>query len=320
MIDGLRLQIYWPKEEREFCQSNEPFLNTNGNGSGTRKYKIINPENGESLQLIEYNSSPYCLLLGSWRRWFFGDKKSLSRDLTKREFFKALRKISNVTGISIGTFLSGEIKNVELGFITRLDREHDLFLSSLTRYGRLDLMIVKNKTVKFFGTKKSFICYDKGKEILPKLLKKKQADKILKRVFFMRMELKIKAKSGTEYKDVLKNLYSLYNNWDFLLEELCDIIQNRIERIDVFSDDLDLSNFEMTYGEQRDFLVFQGIKNIGFENAITLINRRSKHRSKISNSRKLITEIYHRHKSANKHFVIEEIFNRIRTKANYLKS
>lgn len=321
MVDRLKLHIYWAQEERKFCFANESLIDINSGeiGKKRKKYKLHNPATGQNLYLYTDNYQPYCTLNGNWRKWYFGEKKALQQDLNKKQFYQVMRLISELSGISIGAILTAKIKNVELGFITKLKREHDLFIPSLKRYGKLKRMTVEAETVKFIGTKKTFKCYDKGIHVLPKIASKRAAKVILKNLCFMRSELELKSISATEYK-FLKSPIDIYKNWNYLLDELVDIISNKIDRIDLFSEDLDLTNAAMQYIELQHLLAFNGIKNVGFDNAIILVNKRSKEKSKISEHRKKIYAIYHSHKSASKEILIQEILQRIYLRAESLKS
>ncbi len=321
MVDKMKLQIYWPQKERRFCYSYQPLIDINSDvvGRNRKKYRLLNPASGQNLYLYTDDNQPYCTLIGNWRKWYFGKKKALHQDLNKKQFYEVIKLISELTGISIGAILSANIKNVELGFITKLKREHDLFIPSLKRYGKLRRMTVEAETVKFIGTKKTFKCYDKGIQVLPTIASKRATKVILKHICFMRSELELKSISATEYK-FLKSPFDIYKNWDYLLDELVDIILNRIERVDLFSNDLDLTQVAMTYNELQKLLTYNGIKNVGFDNVIILVNKRSKERSKISEHRKKIYEIYHSHKSASKEILIQEILERIYLRAESLKS
>lgn len=321
MVDRIKLHIYWAQEDRKFCLFNESLIDINFEDTGfkRKKYKLNNPATGQNLYLYADNHQPYCTLSGNWRKWFFGEKRALQQDLNKKQFYKVMKLISELSGISVGAILTASIKNVELGFITKLKREHELFIPSLKRYGKLKRMTVEAETVKFIGTKKTFKCYDKGIHVLPKITSKRAAKVILKNLCFMRSELELKSISATKYH-FLKTPLDIYKNWDYLLDDLVDIMLNKIKRVDLFSNDLDLTRFPMTYSELHKLLTFNGIKNVGFDNAIILVNKRSKEKSKISEHRNKIYEIYHSHKSANKEILIEEILQRIYLRAESLKS
>ncbi|MCP9199127.1 hypothetical protein MKO06_04350 [Gramella sp. GC03-9] len=315
MVDNMKLEIHWPARERNFFDYNEPLIHI---GKDKRKFLITNPCNGENLELVADNRTPYCYIKGSWRRWYFGLKGSLSQDLNRRQFFEVAKEISKITGISIRAIMAGNIKKVELGFNVRLKREHDLFIPSLKRYGKLKRMIVEKETVKFLGTKLTFKCYDKGKQLLPKIAKRKIADKLNKCLLFMRLELELRSISATKFS-YLKRPFDIYKNWDLLLDELCSIILTDIEKVDLFSSDLDFTQFPKTLTEFEKILMYKGIKNTGLDEVILWVNSRSLHKPKRSYNRKKIYEIFHSHKSSDKQYVITEINSRILSKAGFLK-
>lgn len=315
MVDNIKLEVHWPKNERAFCRANEPIINI---GKDKRKYLITNPRNGEKLELIVDNRTPYCYLKGSWRRWFFGQNKSLSQDLNRVQFYKVVKMISKITGIPVRAIIAGNIKRLELGFNVKLKREQDLFIPSLKRYGKLKRMIIEKETVKFLGSKMTFKCYDKGKEHLPKIAKRKIADKINKHLLFMRLELELKSISATNFS-YLKHPFDIYKNWDYLLDQLCKIVLTDIEKVDLFSSDLDLTQYLKTLTELEQILIYKGIKSEGLDEVILWVNHRSLHTPKRSYNRKKIYEIFHSHKSCDKQYVITEINNKILSKANKLK-
>lgn len=321
MVDNFKIQFAWPKANRTFCENNKCSNKSWHPISKTYylKYLIIHPITSEKLQLVVNESTSNCYIQGSLRRWHYG-KLAASRDLNKSALIKVMNIISEITEIPQGTILYGEINRVELGMNTKLKREHELFIPSLMRYGSLRRKQFGLETVGFLGTKKSIICYDKSKEVCKRYLKKKQSDRILAKHLILRTEIKIHAKSGVSYGNKLQNLKEIIINWDFLLDSLNTTFIDDVEKIDLFSTDLDLTGTKLSYSQQLRCLAYVGMKTIGMNNVLTFINNTSAHRSKNSEHRSKIFEIYHTYKSNSKQNLINEIYDSLRDRSDYLKN
>lgn len=320
MVDNIRIQFLYDFNRRKFDKNFilKGIFYDEKTGTEFKKYAVVNPNNGERIYLTTSSENKYCFLTGSWRRWYFGKNQSFLGDFNKSQFKKLIFLLAKIINVKPGALWSAEVKKVELGFNTKLKREHELFINSLKKYGKLKKKIIDCETVEFFGTKKSFICYDKCTR-LNKVLKNRQMNKLKSRFLFLRCELKIKDKSASKYKREIDTVFSIFKNWDFLLGEIYQIIKNRIEKIDLFSEDLDLTKNLLKWGEQKDLLFYQGVKSSGFDNALLLIEKRSKDKTKVSKSRGQLFQIYNKHKSCSGGFLINEIYEEMYQKVSRMR-
>lgn len=321
MVDNTTIQFMWAINDRSYCCGRKYMTRSYSAVSDSfyTQYKIMNQGTDESLILKVSESNANCYISGSLRRWYFG-KLAASRDHNKSSLMKCIKLLSEITGISSGTLWNGNIRKVELGMSVHLKRNQELFIPSLLTYGRLKRKQIGIETVEFMGTKKSFICYDKLEEVGSKYLSKKIKDKLTKNNLILRLELKVKAPSSPEYGGRVNSLKDIYRNWGELLEELYFTLKDKVKKDDFFSSDLDLSSGKYTLTEMIRIYSFLGMKMNGMNNVYAFVNSASKFRSKRSNNRKKLHEIYNSYKSNDGQLFLNNIYEKVWKRAEYLKS
>ena len=243
------------------------------------------------IEIRKYNNC-FFRLFGNLRRWYFG-YKSL-RDFNKQHFKKCLKMIAKRIGAYYKDLLGFNIKKIELGFNLKLESVHKMFITCIVDYPRLKKVRWCESTVSFKGSKYNVIFYDKLKELSYRKngIKKNTYDKVSKKYFFLRFEKKITSKSGTNLNTKITTFGHVIDNWSFLIDD-CYNSFLKVKTINLMSDSRTIRR-PMTFGDFKVFLIYVGLKKLGFDRVFNLVDLLVVDRkSKLKNS---LRDIFNNHR------------------------
>ncbi|QQV01228.1 MULTISPECIES: hypothetical protein [Chryseobacterium] len=193
-------------------------------------------------------------------------------DLGYKSFEKMINKYGEEFGIKSKALWNARVTKVELGLTLRLPIKMKGILSCFHSFSGLsEKNIYGQNGVSFIGNNFSVSFYDKiekmksNNELFPKSSnKQKLIEKITKKNYFLRFELKVEKVSGfynKMYDDKINHLFKIRDEWDYLLKSLSKLFK-QVNYIDVVSPEV----MDSIRGEEKkpmdSLLKFQGIKSI----------------------------------------------------------
>lgn len=239
------------------------------------KFKLYRNENyseKDSYLTVISNDKLYGFtILGSLRKWYFGNVNAVL-DFNYKTFLDCISILSKKLKVSEIDVWECKVTYLEIGGNIKLKRKYDSIIPSMTSYPRLGKAQVKNETVYFKGRNYELIAYDKIKEIFKsRTSNKSMRNKIVKGVFVLRFEIKLKCPSGTPLREKVKTLNHIKNNWAYLIdywqEAYC-----KIEVIHVQSPTLVLKKQFASRREIKDYFSVLYINQNGIDSAYQIIN------------------------------------------------
>ncbi len=246
-------------------------------------YKIPSLTGKDVLELRIREKSNKIQLRGNLRKWRFGN--SIVADLNFGDYIETIEMLSNILSVDIQYLWDLEFTSLEIGGNVKLPAIYSGVEHEIVSLGKLSRGRFKN-TVYFNGEKHGYKFYDKTKE--HKKLKKRSKKKIKKAFHMLRIEEKIKSKSGVPKKDKIMTLGAIRDNWDYLIDDWAGIIDRT--NLKEGKKELAFMPNSMTRLEIKDQLVRKRIKNKGIEKTIDYCIKNFN--GKPSVIRKYIMEIY----------------------------
>ncbi|AYN00103.1 hypothetical protein [Chryseobacterium sp. 3008163] len=183
------------------------------------------------------------------------------------------------------------VTKVELGLTLRLPIKMRGILSCFNSFSGLsDKNIYGKDGVSFIGTNFSVSFYDKIEKMrvndelfIKSKNKKKLVERVTKKNYFLRFELKVEKVSGfynSIFDGKINHLFKIRDNWNYLLRSLGSLYQ-QVNFIDVISPEV----VDLIVGEEStpmdNLLKFQAIKNITpdvfFNNLVPLMKKANNH-------------------------------------------
>jgi len=246
-------------------------------------YKIPSPTSNYPLEVIVKENSGSVKLRGNLRKWRFGN--SIVADLNYGDYVETIEILASILSIDIQYLWNLEVTYLELGANVKLPPIYSGVEHEIVSLGKLSRGKFKN-TVYFNGEKNGYKFYDKTKE--HKKLKKRSKNKIKKAFHMLRIEEKIKSKSGVLKKDKIMTLGTIRDNWNYLIDDWAGVIDRT--NLKEGKKELVFMPNSMTCLDIKDQLVRKRIKNKGIEKTIDYCIKNFK--GKPSVIRKYIMEIY----------------------------
>lgn len=269
MLDKIKAKGNLAKYQLQKCCILKYSFKDGKSGAMVHKIKIPNLKNTEFIKvtIAELKEGHKLFLDGNLRKWMYGSKSAI-HDLNYRDYCTCIKLIAKRLGAYEDCIWDLECTYLEMGGNIKLPRSHERFIPSLISYPELTLDRWNEKTVYFQGEKYSLIFYDKVKELKKnKIIKAKLADKINKKLFILRFEIKIKAKSGYRKKELIQNLGSIKNNWNLLINDWLETFK-KAKYLDLFSDSMEVKKGTLTKKETNDYLNFLLINKIGADRGL----------------------------------------------------
>lgn len=239
------------------------------------KFRLYLNENyGEKdsyLTIIANDSKEGIIISGSLRKWYFGNVNAVL-DFNYRTFLDCISILSKKLEVSENELWESEVTYLEIGGNVKLKRKFDCIIPSMTSYPRLGKAQVKNETVYFKGGNYELIAYDKIKEIFKKRNSNKSVrNKIVKGVFVLRFEIKLRYPSGTPLKEQVKTLNHIKANWSYLID-YWQKTYLKIQVIQIQSPTLVLKKQFASRRELKDYFCVMFINQNGIDAAYQIIN------------------------------------------------
>lgn len=292
--------------------------------TGKMKTPIIIPNvsGNENLILWTEDSSNEATLAGNFRKWRFGSKNAVL-DLNKQDFADCIKLIALRLGVSVKQIYDLNIKKIEFGANLKLSVRHAGIIQMLMDFPYLKRDRYNENSVYFRGTKEEVICYNKLVEMKARIRGKtpdarsKAIKKLLEHVFILRVERKIFSTYGIKLQDEVETLGSVYENWDFLVDEWLQIIFD-MKVIDGFSKVKAIEPNSMTPFEFSKYLQSLTLEVLGVENTLDLARKYVNHRKSLTVEK--LVNIYNEFKSVNNRNYLTEVSSVAAIKAGLMKS
>lgn len=237
--------------------------------SGGKIYciKMPNSSKTEYLDVKILDSPNGCTIRmeGNLRKWKYGSKSAVC-DLNYDDYCLSIRL--KRLGVVEDWIWNLELTYIELGGNLKLPRSYERFIPGLLSYPELSLERWTESTVYFTGIKYRLIFYDKLKEMRAnKVISERAADKIIKKLFILRFEIKIKAKSGYRKKECVHDFVSIRENWNLLLDDWFDAYK-KAKPVDLFSDSIEVKKGTLTKRQAFDYGSFLLVNEIGIDRGL----------------------------------------------------
>lgn len=209
---------------------------------------IVNEKKGYTIQ-------------GSIRRWYYGNG-SWNKDFNYTDFLKCISLLSKQARIPEKILLQSSIVRVEIGANIILPASYKDVQSSITSFPRREKGW-RNNTVYFNSTYSDIIFYDKLNSLKKeRLMSKKKADSLLKKFYVLRFELNLRRAKRTLFKNEVKTLSLLKDNWEYLLDEWYRYFEN-VKFENKLPPKTPKEKEWLNYTEVRNFFVAYGIHHYG---------------------------------------------------------
>ncbi|SDS06186.1 hypothetical protein [Gramella sp. MAR_2010_147] len=214
---------------------------------------------------------------GNLRKWMYGAKCPV-KDLHYNDYCNCIKLIAKRLGVAEEHIWNLEFTYLEMGGNIKLPRNYEKFIPCLISFPELNLDRWKESTVYFSGAKYSIIFYDKLKELRDKkMISGKVANKLIKKLFILRFEIRIAAKSGYRKNEQIQNFGALKENWNNLLKDWIETFK-KAKAIDLFSDSVEVPGGTLTKAETAKYFVFLLINEIGVDRGLYLFKHFMKDR------------------------------------------
>lgn len=152
----------------------------------------------------------------SLRKWYYG--KNSMRDFNIDTFVDCIHLISELIRIPIDFFFDAKIYYIEIGANLKFKAEDKCILLSIFEHEELKItsVINNNQSIRFEGINKTQSIYDKLEEMSYRNnWNSKIIERLSKKYFFGRFEIKISKVSGVEFTKLnTRTLGDLILNWD----------------------------------------------------------------------------------------------------------
>lgn len=239
--------------------------------SGGRIHNLLIPnlDKTEFLEarIVERSTGHKVKIEGNLRKWMYGSRSAVG-DLNYKDFEFCIGLIAKRLGVEKKWIWNLEITYVEMGGNIRLPRAYERFIPSLISYPELTMERWTESTVYFKGAKYSLIFYDKLKQLKNiNVVSSKVADKIIKKWFILRFEIKVNAKSGYRKKEYIQTFLTIRKNWGFLLDDWFLTFQ-KAKAIDLFSDSIEIKKGSLTKRETFDYGNFLLANEVGIDRSL----------------------------------------------------
>jgi len=229
------------------------------------QYKI-----SKRLPNVDYNVKNKLIIHRNIRKDWYGI--GVLGDLASKSFERIINRYGKEFQIDNKLLWKARITQIELGVTLRLPVKMKGILSCFQSFeGLTEKNIYSENGVSFIGSNFSVSFYDKivkmenNNELFVKSKnKKKLKDKVTKKNYFLRFELKVDKVSGfynKNFDDKINNLFKIKDNWNHLLYSIAHLYE-KVKFIDVVSPEV----MDLIKGEEKkpmdNLLKFQGIKSI----------------------------------------------------------
>lgn len=253
---------------------------------------------------------------GNLRKWVYGSKSAV-RDLNYRDFIYCIKLIAKRLGVEEGWIWNLELTYVEMGGNIKLPRSYERFIPSLISYPELTLERWTESTVYFRGAKYSLIFYDKLKQLQnTNIISAKNAEKLIRKWFILRFEIKVNAKSGYRKKDCIQTFLSIKNNWGILLDDWLNTFM-KAKPIDLFSDSIEISKGSLTKRQTFDYGNFLLANEIGIDRGLYFFQYFMKDRK--SEAVDYFQHLFKRYKTGEKWNFYHNILIEVKLKSETMK-
>lgn len=288
--------------------------------SGGKIYYVKVPSFNEKeyldVRICERLKDSRVKIEGNLRKWKYG-KNSAVRDLNYIDFCSCIKLIAHRLGVEEEWVWNLEITYIEMGANIKLPRSYERFIPSLISYPELSLDRWKESTVYFHGAKYSLIFYDKLKELRDRrFISAYAAKKLIKKIFVLRFEIKINAKSGYRKKDYIQNLNSVRLNWNFLVDDWLSTFK-KAKIVDLFSDSVEIKKGSMAKRQVFNYVNFLFINEIGLDRGLYYYQYFMKNRK--SEAVGFIQNLYKKYKTGENWNYYENILTAAQLKAEKMK-
>ncbi len=320
MIDRFKVDLIYPglKQKKSWTKVKMTYSKDGIVKNTTYKIPYDKDYDKNFLYVTRRSNSNLITISGNLRTWVFGDLNAY-RDLCYGDFLKVLKRMELRTGIPLGVIYEANIKYIEIGGNVKLNREHENIIPALISYPNRNRINYGKETVKFPGKKFDVIVYDKLKERGRKI-KKSLLDKVVKNNLSLRIELKIKSRSGApeEIKDKIQSFYTIKDNWDELVDYWVQVLHN-IDYIDTFSTLKNIEEKSLTTKELKEYLIFVAMNYLGVTSSIEIAKDKSKSEKLTYNKDELI-RIYNQFVSKEKRMFLTHVSSCVNKKGKTMKS
>lgn len=287
-------------------------------GGLIRNVQIPNLNKTEFLEvrIVDRTKGNWIKIEGNLRKWKYGNKSAV-RDLNYRDFIFCIGLIAKRLGVEEKYIWNLELTYVEMGGNIKLPRSYERFIPSLFSYPELALERWTESTVYFKGAKYSLIYYDKLKQLKDtNVVSSKVADKLIKRWFILRFEIKVNAKSGYRKRDFIQTLQSFEENWSDLLDDWFITFQ-RAKAIDLFSDSVEIKKGSLTKKQTFDYGNFLLANEIGIDRSLYFFQYFMKDRR--SEAVDYFQHLYKRYKTGENWNFYKNILTEVKSKSEMMK-
>jgi hypothetical protein len=283
-----------------------------------KRLRIPNESETEFLELTYLIKKPHLIRIeGNLRKWWYSKKNAVS-DLNKTSLNKCVKLISQRLSVNESEIWKLEFFYLELGGNIKLESKYSTFIPSIVEFPRLELERFSNKSVTFSGEKYSIIFYNKIIELSDRgIISTKTAKRLLEKIFILRFEIKIGAKSGYKHLSKLRTFLSVKNNFDFLVDDWLEMFY-KVKIIDLFSGVKEINKDSITPKEFIHYMAFQKMRDTGIDYALYLSNNFVKNRK--SQSRNKLLEIHKEFSDGVKWHYYTHIASTVALKAGQFKT
>lgn len=232
--------------------------------------QYVQYKTSKKLPNVTYNVKNKLIIHRNIRKDWFGNGRLA--DLGYKSFVKKINSYGEEFQIDNKRLWNARVTKIELGVTLRLPIKMYGILSCFNSFSGLTEKDIYGKDgVSFIGTNFSVSFYDKIEKMdknnelfIKSKNKRKLKDKVTKKNYFLRFELKVEKVSGfynKNFDDKINHLSKIRDNWNHLLYSVGNLYQ-QIKYIDVVSPEV----MDLIKGEEKkpmdNLLKFQGIKSI----------------------------------------------------------
>jgi hypothetical protein len=255
----------------------EDFDSEDSDDNKYRKYlyiKYVVRKKPKKLPNVDYEIKTELIIHRNIRKDWFGEGSS--KDLGFENFIEVIKKYADLFGIEEKKIWNARVTKVELGVTLKLSSKMKGILSCFESFsGITEKNLYGSNGIGFIGENFSISIYDKlsrmvdNGEIFKKSRKKnKLVEKIIKKHYFLRFELKVNKVSGfyrNDFKGRINYLKEIRDNWDYLGQGVLRLYSD-INFIDILSPEIQERFRGKEKTQMNEFLKFSGIKAIGEDN------------------------------------------------------
>lgn len=280
--------------------------------------KIPNIKGTEELdvRILENQEDCFIYLEGNLRKWKYG-RKSAVRDLNYCEFCWCIKLIAKRLGVEEEWIWKLEFTYLEMGGNIKLPRSYERFIPSLISFPELTLDRWKESTVYFNGAKYNLIFYDKLKELRDRnIISGKVAKKLIEKLFVLRFEIKVNAKSGYRKKEFVQTFGTIRENWIPLVEDWFATFQ-KAKSIDLFSDSIEVKKGTLPKRQSFDYGLFLFLNQIGVDRGLFFFKYFMT--GKKSEAVDFVQHLFQKYKTGDRWNFYDNILSEVRSKSEEMK-